>query len=345
MAARTSLKLRALIVAVIMIVAVKPSRAIKDLNCLCCQHAIGACLRPAGATARPSDDLINPPAVETTSTGRHLTQSPAGPASAGCADAGVSCCYSPTWWIEQQVSPSAKCTDGTFDSSITPEILLQACEDGTIGEFYTCYGESCGNYPYAGVICTYYENLGDYTGPFPCTSNDFDGETITVYDSDWLIGGNDEVVWEDASVASNEPSGVSACDNAPAASYTFTATYSKSSSWNIGIQLGAKIQGLYSAALTIGFSQTFTSGANGAVTVDVATNQHGTITRGTLVHHTIGWWNVEVDISGGYEGCTTYRIDNVASDLIMPTSNPYFPTDYSSEVKPCGYPLLNGHLT
>ncbi len=36
---------------------------------------------------------------------------------------------------------------------------------------------------------------GDYTGAFPCTSNVFDGETITVYDSDWLIGGNDEVVW------------------------------------------------------------------------------------------------------------------------------------------------------
>ena len=38
--------------------------------------------------------------------------------------------------------------------------------------------------------------------------------------------------------------------------------------------------GLYSTVLTIGFSQTFTSGANGAVTLDVATNQHGTITRG-----------------------------------------------------------------
>jgi len=42
----------------------------------------------------------------------------------------------------------------------------------------------------------------------------------------------------------------------------------------------AEILGLYSAALTIGYSQTFTSGANGAVTVDVATGQHGTITRG-----------------------------------------------------------------
>ena len=42
----------------------------------------------------------------------------------------------------------------------------------------------------------------------------------------------------------------------------------------------AEIQVLYSAMLTIGFSQTFTSGASGAVTVDVATNQHGTITRG-----------------------------------------------------------------
>ncbi len=61
------------------------------------RHAIQDYLRLAGATARPSDDLISAPAVETTSTGRHLTQSPAGPASAGCADAGVSCCYSPTW--------------------------------------------------------------------------------------------------------------------------------------------------------------------------------------------------------------------------------------------------------
>ncbi len=38
-------------------------------------------------------------------------------------------------------------------------------------------------------------DAGDYTGPFPCTSNVFDGETIIVYNSDWLIGGNDEVVW------------------------------------------------------------------------------------------------------------------------------------------------------
>lgn len=36
---------------------------------------------------------------------------------------------------------------------------------------------------------------------------------------------------------------------------------------------------------------------------------------GTLVHHTIGWWNVEVDISGGYEGCTTYRIGEFAMSL------------------------------
>ncbi len=49
--------------------------------------------------------------------------------------------------MDQQVAPSAKCTDGTFDSSITPEILLQACQDGTIGEMYTCYGETCGTYP------------------------------------------------------------------------------------------------------------------------------------------------------------------------------------------------------
>ena len=36
--------------------------------------------------------------------------------------------------------------------------------------------------------------------------------------------------------------------------------------------------------------------------------------------------------------------DNVAADLIMPTSDPNFPTDYGTDVKPCGYPLLNGHL-
>ena len=37
--------------------------------------------------------------------------------------------------------------------------------------------------------------------------------------------------------------------------------------------------------------------------------------------------------------------DNVAADLIMPTSDPNFPTDLGVDVKPCGYPLLNGKLT
>lgn len=37
--------------------------------------------------------------------------------------------------------------------------------------------------------------------------------------------------------------------------------------------------------------------------------------------------------------------DNVAADLLMPTSDPNFPTDLGTDVKPCGYPLLNGHLT
>lgn len=37
--------------------------------------------------------------------------------------------------------------------------------------------------------------------------------------------------------------------------------------------------------------------------------------------------------------------DNVAADLLLPTSDPHFPTDLGTDVKPCGYPLLNGKLT
>lgn len=37
--------------------------------------------------------------------------------------------------------------------------------------------------------------------------------------------------------------------------------------------------------------------------------------------------------------------DNVAADLILPKSDPNFPTDLGVDVKPCGYPLLNGKLT
>ena len=38
-------------------------------------------------------------------------------------------------------------------------------------------------------------NTGDYTGDFPCTSNEFNGQTIEVYDQFDLKGNNDEVVW------------------------------------------------------------------------------------------------------------------------------------------------------
>jgi hypothetical protein len=36
--------------------------------------------------------------------------------------------------------------------------------------------------------------------------------------------------------------------------------------------------------------------------------------------------------------------DNVASDLIMPQSDYRFPIGFGTEVQPCGYPLLNGHI-
>jgi len=45
------------------------------------------------------------------------------------------------------VGATAKCTTGTYDSSMTPEVLLQACEDGSFGETYECFGTICGTYP------------------------------------------------------------------------------------------------------------------------------------------------------------------------------------------------------
>ncbi len=35
---------------------------------------------------------------------------------------------------------------------------------------------------------------------------------------------------------------------------------------------------------------------------------------GTLLHHTIGWWNVQV--TGSYEGCSVYRIGEFAIALL-----------------------------
>lgn len=40
----------------------------------------------------------------------------------------------------------------------------------------------------------------------------------------------------------------------------------------------------------------------------------------------------------------TFAADNVSSDLIYPQSDYRFPTGYSTEVKPCGYPFRNGHI-
>ena len=36
---------------------------------------------------------------------------------------------------------------------------------------------------------------------------------------------------------------------------------------------------------------------------------------GTLLHHTIGWWNVQV--TGSYEGCSVYRIGEFATPSLI----------------------------
>ncbi|KAA6424766.1 MAG: hypothetical protein FRX49_05433 [Trebouxia sp. A1-2] len=122
----------------------------------------------------------------------------------------------------------------------------------------------------------------------------------------------------DASVPSNEPTGVQAC-NVP-----------------------QEIMSDYEAKLTAGYSQTYSKGTNAGVTVSVEDGQHGTVTAGTLVHHALGWWDVQ--LVAPYDGCTEYRVDNVAADLIAPSSDPNYVSDFGVEVKPCGYPLLSGAL-
>ncbi|DBA80482.1 TPA: hypothetical protein ACH3X2_007409 [Trebouxia sp. C0005] len=282
-----------------------------------------------GCEARPAVDLPEPPTLN--NAGRELKQddNPPGPAQAG--------------WLEQQVAPSVTCTTGTANT-VTAEALLQACQDGSIGASNTACGylQGCTDTAVNVKSCTYYENIGDYSNSMPCSTNNFNGQTITVYDESNLKPNNDEVVWADASVPSNEPTGVQACNVPQGASYTLTATYSKSSSWNIGIQLGAKIMSDYEAKLTAGYSQTYSKGTNAGVTVSVEDGQHGTVTAGTLVHHALGWWDVQ--LVAPYDGCTEYRVDNVAADLIAPSSDPNYVSDFGVEVKPCGYPLLSGAL-
>lgn len=56
-------------------------------------------------------------------------------------------CYCACRWLDQQTAPSAKCLAGTYDSSLTPAILLQACQNGNIGDETTCTYDSCETYP------------------------------------------------------------------------------------------------------------------------------------------------------------------------------------------------------
>jgi len=49
--------------------------------------------------------------------------------------------YLPCRWLDQQLAPSASCTDGTLTSDNTVDVLLQACEDGYIG--IPCYSDLC----------------------------------------------------------------------------------------------------------------------------------------------------------------------------------------------------------
>ncbi|DBA72037.1 TPA: hypothetical protein ACH3X2_010773 [Trebouxia sp. C0005] len=299
----------------------------------------------SGAVARPSEDFVTP------ATGRHLVQAsgnqgtisenPAGPSQAACSAQGLACCYSPTWWLDQQLAPSVSCTDGTLTSDNTVDVLLQACEDGYIG--IPCYQDICPPDDSYEVTCEYFESTGDYTGQPPCTTQEYQGSSITVYDpAQWQFAGNDEVVWGDVSPPTGSGIGEKTCYG-PGGTIGMTGSYSKTSSWNVGIQLGSKIFQNIETKLTAGFSQSYTEGTSATVSVDVPTNFHGTLTKGTLVHHSIGWWQVSV-YDGPYEGCNTFRVDNVASDLIMPQSDYRFPIGFGTEVRPCGYPLLNGHI-
>ncbi len=67
---------------------------------------------------------------------------------------------------------------------------------GTFSQAVALHAKTVTHYSGSALLtCFTACDAGDYTGPFPCTSNVFDGETNIVYDSDWLIGSNDEVVW------------------------------------------------------------------------------------------------------------------------------------------------------
>lgn len=284
---------------------------------------------------------------------------PPGPAQGGCNAAGVSCCYSPTWWQAEIGTPSVTCADGSFTRG-TPDAAdaLNECQGPPVT---TCVQNFCNTL--LPPTCVWVEESGDHVssyyanGPGKCENNNWKGQTINVYSKDNFKSANDEIVWGDVTPPGNEPGEGENCNGNIQSSYSITGTYSHTTGWNIGGQFGLKLpSGLLGKVVTSlapeikvtgGYTDTTSQGTNAGITVTVPTGQHGTATKGTLIHHSYGHWVINsgtVPGGGKLNGCKKIQINNVGIDMPADPSNPQQPGGWGVESKPCGYPLLNGKV-
>lgn len=280
------------------------------------------------------------------SFGRNLTA-----VAPGCSQ---SCCYNPTWWLDGVGPPEVTCLDGSNDPGFSVDDLLHACDVGQFSDNPNCIVSDCVGHECVGIetctppsaTCNYEEYPGDRLDPamLPCTSIDFNGESQLVYSADNFKAGNNEIVWAcaDKDAPEGGAAGVSAC-GPTGAEYTEGSTFTKGSGFSVGGGLTATLFGIVELGVTGEYTQTTGRETTAGVTLAVDPGQHGCVTKGTLVHHTLG--DLYVDAPDMADGCKRWKIGNWAGDMVVSdVNNPDMATaaQWGVEVKPCGYPLMNG---
>jgi hypothetical protein len=293
----------------------------------------------SGAAARPLIDSA-------VSIGRNLTN-----IAPGCTQ---DCCYDPDWWLNTRPAPIVTCLDGD-STGFDAEGLAQACNDGVFPGEDNCITTGtgatiCGNQ--SGAKCNFVEATGSNVDAsmMPCTTQEWNGQTFTVYDGVNIKGGNNEITWQCADSPQGGPAGTSACNQPNSQTYNNGASYAKTSGWNVGgsFETKAKLFDVITSGFTVtgGYSRSTTSTTTSSVTVTAKPGEHACVTKGTLVHH--GWGTMFIESTHGSllkDDCKKWKVDNWGTDaIITDENNPDYATAqaWGGEVKPCGYPLLSG---
>lgn len=278
---------------------------------------------------------------------------PPGPASSTCKEKDLCCCYSPNWWQYQMgryYPPTVKCIDGKFSGNEHDASTLLDIDRGVM----RFKGK-----PFFPVV-----RLEEYTGDFVnhyfpnfCLNNSYQGELRTVYD---IVNINpihgvttDERIWVDVDdvVNASEPARLSLCE--PDCKDTSSngaargGTYSFTSGWNVGGKLGATIpMKVFTLAVegNGGYSKSTTTSQTVALSTSPKCGYHAAITGDALIHHSMAQYTITYPDDGydGFDGCRMIVIDFVAQDFARSKNFNGYKNSGGIDVKPCGYPLLDG---